>query len=105
MVDELNESNFDAAIKGSRHVLVDFWAPWCGPCRAVAPNVEKIAEAYEGRLKVYKVNVDDSPGLAQRFGIMGIPSLMLFQDGQLKDKVVGAMPFEGLKRFVDKNLQ
>ncbi|MEM4332402.1 MAG: thioredoxin [Candidatus Micrarchaeia archaeon] len=105
MVDELNSQSFDTAIKDGKFVLVDFWAPWCGPCRAVAPIVEKIAEIYSGKLKVYKVNVDEAPELAQRFGIMGIPSLMLFKDGQLKDKIVGAMPLEGLRKFIDKNLQ
>ncbi|MEM3364076.1 MAG: thioredoxin [Candidatus Micrarchaeia archaeon] len=105
MVDELNSQSFDTAIKDGKFVLVDFWAPWCGPCRAVAPIVEKIAEIYSGKLKVYKVNVDEAPELAQRFGVMGIPSLMLFKDGQLKDKIVGAMPLEGLRKFIDKNLQ
>jgi len=104
MVEELTAQDFESAIKGSKYVLVDFWAPWCGPCRAVAPNVEKIAELYAGKLRVYKVNVDDAPELAQHLGIMGIPSLMFFQDGQLKDKIVGAMPLPGLQKFVEKNL-
>jgi thioredoxin len=104
MVEELNSQNFEAAVKGSKNVIVDFWAPWCGPCRLVGPNVEKLAEIYAGKLKVYKVNVDDAPELAQHFGIMGIPAIMFFQDGQLKDKVVGAMPLPGLQKFVDKNI-
>lgn len=104
MVDELNTQTFEPAVKGNKHVLVDFWAPWCGPCRLMGPTVEKIAELYADKLKVYKVNVDEEPELAQRFGIMGIPALMLFQDGQLKDKMVGAMPLSGLQKFIDKNI-
>lgn len=80
--------SFDDAIK-SGVVLVDFWANWCGPCKMMAPNVEQIATDYKGRAVVGKVDVDECPSLAERFGIMSIPTLLIFKDGELKQKLVG----------------
>ena len=84
----LNNNNFDETIKNGV-VLVDFWATWCGPCKMLAPNVEEIAKEYEGRAVVGKVDVDENPDLAERFGIMSIPALFAFVNGEVKEKLIG----------------
>ncbi len=102
----LTDQNFDAEIKnGNEPVLVDFWAPWCMPCRIVGPILNELANEYEGRLKVAKVNVDENPVTASRFGISSIPSLLLFKDGQKVDQWVGALPKAMLEQVLTPHLQ
>ena len=87
---QLNDSNFDSEInKGATPVLVDFWAPWCGPCRMIAPVLDKIADAMSGQAIVAKVNVDEAPGVASRFRVSSIPTLLFFKNGEVREQVVG----------------
>lgn len=87
---QLNDSNFDSEInKGATPVLVDFWAPWCGPCRMIAPVLDKIADAMAGQAIVAKVNVDEAPGVAGRFRVSSIPTLLFFKNGEVREQVVG----------------
>ena len=104
-VAEVKMDTFDTVVLGAeKPVLVDFWATWCGPCRMLAPVVEQLSEAYAGRVDVYKVNVDDCPDLAMRYGIMSIPTLVLFKNGQPVDKKIGVQPQDALKSMLDQAL-
>ncbi|MEO0455228.1 MAG: thioredoxin [Cyanobacteria bacterium P01_A01_bin.114] len=102
---QVTDSTFKQEVLESEvPVLVDFWAPWCGPCRMVAPVVDEIAEQYDGKVKVVKVNTDDNPSVASQYGIRSIPTLMIFKDGQRVDMVVGAVPKTTLANTLEKYL-
>jgi len=101
----LDDNNFDSVVGGSDvPVLVDFWASWCAPCLMVAPVVEELAKEYEGKVKFAKLNVDENPLTPGRFGIRSIPTLILFKDGQIVDKVIGAVPKQVLEDLIKKAL-
>jgi thioredoxin 2 len=85
-------------------VLIDFWAPWCGPCRIVAPAVERLSEELAGQMKMVKVNTDLAPGLQERFGVRGIPTLVLMDEGKERDRVVGALNLDALRQWVEQRL-
>ena len=100
-----NDSSFEADVLNSdKPALVDFWAEWCGPCKMIAPIVEEAAGEYADKLSVVKLNVDESPNIAQKFGIRSIPTLMLFKDGAVQAQKLGAMSKSQLTEFLDTNL-
>ncbi|HXN09248.1 MAG TPA: thioredoxin [Candidatus Acidoferrales bacterium] len=101
----VDQNNFQTEVlQATGPVLVDFWAPWCGPCRMVAPVVDKIAQTYQGRLKVVKLNTDDSPSIAGKYEVSGIPALILFKGGEPVDRIVGYVPEKQLSAMVEKHL-
>jgi len=101
MVAEISSANFDSeVVKSNVPVLVDFWAPWCGPCRMVSPVVEAISKDFEGKLKAVKVNTDENTEIAGQFGITGIPTLIFFKGGKEVDRIVGFLPKERLAEKV-----
>ena len=104
-VQTFTDANFDAdVIKAAQPVLVDFWAPWCGPCKRLAPTVEALATDYAGKVTIGKLNVDDNQDTAFKFQIRGIPALLLFKGGQVVESVVGLVPKEELKRVLDRHV-
>lgn len=100
----LKKTDFDAAVDVAPLAMVDFWADWCGPCKMVAPVVEKIADDYDGKALVAKVNIDEEPELAQKFGVMSIPTLVFLKNGREFDRKVGVMPPETFTSVLDENL-
>jgi thioredoxin len=101
----VNEGTFDTEVLNSdKPALVDFWAPWCGPCRAIAPVLDELANEYKGKVTVAKVNVDENRKLAGNHGVMSIPTMILFKNGKVMDKLIGLVPKERLKELMDKAL-
>lgn len=105
MTKETTDKTFSSEVLNAKTpVLVDFWAPWCGPCRQLSPTIDEIAKDFAGKIEVYKCNVDDNPETPSQFGVRGIPSLMIFKDGKLVDSKVGASPKASLVEWISKNL-
>ena len=100
----VTDNTFQTEVESGGTVLVDFWAPWCGPCKMIAPVLEEIDGELGGKVKIVKVNVDDNPESAQRFGVMSIPTLMLVKEGQVVDKIIGFQPKESLMNAINKHL-
>jgi len=105
MTKETTDANFDNDIlKSSTPVLVDFWAPWCGPCKMLSPIIDDVAKEFVGKIEVYKCNVDDNPEAPSKYGVRGIPALMIFKEGKLVDTKVGALPRASLVDWISKNI-
>ena len=104
MAIRFNSETFEQAIAGDKPVLVDFWAPWCGPCRMIAPVIEEIAAEFDGRVVVGKIDVDEEPGLAQRFGVMSIPTLIVLKGGKVVEQAVGARGKADVAAMVSRHL-
>ena len=103
---ELSAENFDQQVVSSeRPVLVDFWAEWCGPCKAIEPALKEVAADYEDRVVVGRLNVDEHPTIASRYGIRSIPSILLFQNGEVSDQIVGAVPKSSITNLLDNLIQ
>lgn len=101
-VTEISDSSFDSEVLSSQTpVLIDFWAPWCGPCRAIAPIVDELATEYAGRVKIVKMNVDENPQTPAKYGVRGIPNLILFKGGAVHEQIVGAVPKAKLSAALD----
>ncbi|KIH75658.1 thioredoxin [Geoalkalibacter ferrihydriticus] len=102
---QVTDDNFESEVlKSSTPVLVDFWASWCAPCKAISPVVDGLADEYEGKVKIAKLNVDENPATPGQYGVRGIPTLILFKDGQVLDQVVGAVPKNQLEGLIKKAL-
>ncbi|MGE5113546.1 MAG: thioredoxin [Acidobacteriaceae bacterium] len=102
---EITDSNFDQTVlKSDRPVMIDFWAAWCGPCRALAPIVDEVAKQYSDKIVVGKMDVDKNPATAQRFGVRSIPTLLVFKGGQVREQIVGYAPKDRIEKAIDKNL-
>ena len=103
-VQQISDADFDNTIKSSQPTLVDFWAPWCGPCKAIGPVVEELADEYEGKVTIAKMNVDDNPVTPGKFGIRAIPTLIIFKDGEVVDQITGAVGKSQLVDLINKAL-
>ena len=105
LVIEVSDSSFEAdVLNHDKPVLVDFWAEWCAPCRMLAPTVDAVAEKYAAHTRVVKLNVDDNPAISQRYGIKGIPTLILFKGGKEEERIVGATSKDAISRIIDKHV-
>jgi len=100
----VTDQSFKNEVESTGTVLVDFWAPWCGPCKMIAPVLEELDQELAGQVKIAKINVDDNPDTTSRFGVMSIPTLIVFKDGQPVDKVVGFQPKDSLKNILSRHI-
>lgn len=106
MTKKVTDQNFEKEVLNSKKpVIVDFWAAWCGPCKILGPIVDKLAEEYEGKVKIRKLNVDENKKTASKYGIQGIPTLLFLKDGETEKKISGARPYSQLKKEIDKFLE
>jgi len=102
MVNEVKDQNFEEEVLKSKNpVLIDFWAPWCGPCKTISPVIDKLSEDYRGRFKFCKINVEEAQQTASEYGIMSIPALLFFKDGKKVDQIIGAVPETSIKSKID----
>jgi len=102
---EINDDSFETeVINSDKLTLVDFWAPWCGPCKIIGPVLDELAGEYEGKVKFTKLNVDDNPSSASNYGVRGIPTMILFKDGEAKNQIVGAVPKAELEKAINESL-
>jgi thioredoxin 1 len=104
-VAEVTDATFEQSVlKSEGPVMVDFWATWCGPCKALAPVVDEVAQAYNGRAKVYKMDVDRNNATPMRYGVRGIPTLLIFKDGKVQEQIVGYVPKDTIQKALDKHV-
>lgn len=104
-MEDVSDATFESVVLGSdTPVLIDFWATWCAPCKAIAPTLEELAKDYDGKVKIVKMNVDDNPSTPGKYGVRGIPTLILFKGGEIVDQLVGAIPKAQIKELVEKGL-
>ncbi|HUF18159.1 MAG TPA: thioredoxin [Thermoanaerobaculia bacterium] len=104
-VQHVSDNDFEKSIlQSEKPAFVDFWAPWCGPCRIIGPMVEDMAPSYEGKAVIAKINVDENPETAQKYQVSSIPTLLMFKDGKVVDRALGALPRTELEKFINRNL-